>query len=655
MQSMNTDLLQQDRLGRGTSNANARRATGPSWTGWLRNQRDAWADAARQDLVAEAYRPVLHRFLLVTSVYYLFVTWVYFSEETGTERLALLSVSLPTALAHGLFHWALAPGRRRSLRQVEAIALVTNLLMYVNTVMYVSWHFRPENLVYFVLCAVVFSTTGVTLRTTIVSVVTVIGTLFWFVTLLPPGEIADFRFIGVATSLAALGMAILLRKAVMRQIDARVLADELAARDSLTGIANRRSIFRRIEGLVEQGKPFWVGILDLDGFKSINDIYGHAVGDQILCGVVERLKWHETNAVQFGRIGGDEFAIVVEGGTNESEIADFGDRLIRDISQGYDLQPLHLTVSGTIGFAQFPTMASSAREIYEKADFALYRGKQLARHQCTVFTVNDDKDMRESLALERALREAKLEDELYLVFQPQRDIARAKVVSFEALARWQSPVLGPVRPDRFIRAAERAGLIQDVSRILFTKALDAAEHWPSELTVSFNLSAQDLADRAFIFSLVEEVRRRNIAPSRIEFEITETAVMKDIAASRVLLEDLSAAGFKIALDDFGSGYSSFEYIDQLPLDKVKIDKSFVRKVAASATSREIVAGVITLCRNLGLKCVLEGVETEDEMQILAPLSPPLIQGYLYGRPMPQRDVLALLLQAKEVEAAASAA
>jgi diguanylate cyclase (GGDEF)-like protein len=652
---MNTDLLQQDRLGRSGTNANARGAAGSSWTAWLRKQREAWTDTARQDLVAEAYRPVLHRFLLVTTVYYLFVTWVYLSEEAGTERVALLSVSLPTALAHGLFHSALAPGRRRSLRQVEAIALVTNLLMYVNTLMYVSWHFHPENFVYFVLCAVVFSTTGVTLRTTIVSVVTVIATLFWFVTLLPPGEIADFRFIGVATSLAALGMAILLRKAIMRQIDARVLADELAARDSLTGIANRRSVFRHIEGLVEQGKPFWVGILDLDGFKSINDIYGHAVGDQILCGVVDRLKRHETNAVRFGRIGGDEFAIVVEKGADESEIGDFGHRLIRDISQGYDLQPLHLTISGTIGFAQFPTMANSARAIYEKADFALYRGKQLSRHQCTVFTVNDDKDMRESLALERALREAKLEDELHLVFQPQRDIAKGKVVSFEALARWQSPVLGPVRPDKFIRAAERAGLIQDVSRILFTKALDAAERWPAELTVSFNLSAQDLADRAFIFSLVEEVRHRNIAPSRIEFEITETAVMKDIAASRVLLEDLSAAGFKIALDDFGSGYSSFEYIDQLPLDKVKIDKSFVRKVAASATSREIVAGVITLCRNLGLKCVLEGVETEDEMQILAPLSPPLIQGYLYGKPMPQRDVLALLLQAKDVEAAASAA
>jgi predicted signal transduction protein with EAL and GGDEF domain len=300
-------------------------------------------------------------------------------------------------------------------------------------------------------------------------------------------------------------------------------------------------------------------------------------------------------------------------------------------------------------------MGSTARQIYEKADFSLYRGKQFARHQSTIFTVNQDKEMRESLALEKALLEARMEEEFYLLFQPQFNLVARQVVSFEALARWQSPSLGPVRPDRFIRAAERAGLIQQVTRILFGKALDAVELWPEEITVSFNLSGQDLADRAFIFSLVAQVYQRGIRPARIEFEITETAVMKDIAASRILLEDLSSVGFKIALDDFGSGYSSFEYIDQLPLNKVKIDKSFVRKVAESVTSREVVAAIITLCRNLDLKCVLEGVESEGEMKTLAPLSPQLIQGYLFGRPMSQRDVLGLLLRAGHHDADISAA
>jgi diguanylate cyclase (GGDEF)-like protein len=605
--------------------------------------------------MAEAYRPIVRGFLLPGAAYYFLVTWLHWQDESGFSLLILGGISLLTAVCYTAFRWLLLPAGRTSLPRLEAVGFATNLLMYSNVLAYMLLHFEEQKLIYFVLMAVVFSTSGVTLRATLASVVLSIGSLFWFSAQASPDVAKQFVFIGLATSFAAFGMASLLRKAILRQIDARLLADQLAARDSLTGIANRRSVFSRIDELVEEKKPFWVGILDLDGFKSINDIYGHAVGDHLLCEVVERLKLRQRQGLEFGRIGGDEFAIVIEGDPGEFEVEAFGNSLIQDISQDYDFQPLQLSVSGTIGFAQFPEMGTTARQIYEKADFALYRGKQFARHQSTIFTVDQDKEMRESLALERALREARMEDEFHLLFQPQFDIAARRVVSFEALARWQSPTLGPVRPDRFIRAAERAGLIQQVTRILFGKALDALELWPDEITVSFNLSAQDLADRAFVFSLVAQVHARGISPARIEFEITETAVMKDIATSRILLEDLSSAGFKIALDDFGSGYSSFEYIDQLPLNKVKIDKSFVRKVADSVTSREVVAAIITLCRNLHLKCVLEGVETESEMATLAPLSPQLIQGYLFGRPMSQRDVLSLLLRAEQQDADSSAA
>ncbi len=623
--------------------------------GALKRQYLLWTSVTRRRAMADAYRPIVRGFLLPGAAYYYLVTWLHWRDESGSDLVILAGISLLTAVLYTVFRWVLLPAGKTSLLRLEAVGFLTNLLMYSNVLAYMLLHFEEQKLIYFVLMAVVFSTTGVTLRATLASVILSIGSLFWFSSQASPEVANQFVFIGLATSFAAFGMASLLRKAIMRQIDARLLADQLASRDSLTGIANRRSIFSRIEALVEDKTPFWIGILDLDGFKSINDLYGHAVGDQLLCEVVERLERREMQGVQIGRIGGDEFAILIVGAAEADQIETFGSSVIADISKPYDLSPLRLQIGDTIGFAHFPSMAEDARKIYEKADFALYRGKQFARRQTIIFDEAQDLEMRETLSLERALREAKLEDELYLLFQPQKDMARDRVVSFEALARWQSPTLGPVRPDQFIRAAERAGLIQSVTRILFAKALDAIELWPSDITVSFNLSAQDLADRAFIFSLVADVARRGIAPSRIEFEITETAVMKDIAASRVLLEDLSSAGFKIALDDFGSGYSSFEYIDQLPLDKVKIDKSFVRKVAASPTSREIVAGVITLCRNLGLKCVLEGVETEAEMEILSPLSPPLIQGYLFGKPMSQRDVLARLLDEEGPDNAASAA
>lgn len=607
-------------------------------------QYRAWTSRTRKQAMAEAYRPIVRGFLLPGTAYYLFVTWGHWKDESGRLLLILGGISLATAICYHLF-WRMALGGEKvSLSRLEAVGVATNLLMYTNVVVYMLFHFEEEKLVYFVLMAVVFSTSGVTLRATVASVAVSIATLIWLAHDASPERFNQFVFIGVATSFASLGMATLLRKAILRQIDARLSADQMALLDSLTGIPNRRSIFGTMEELVKSQEPFWVGILDLDGFKSINDIYGHAVGDTLLCEVVSRLEECGSERVQFGRIGGDEFAILMTGDLSIDKVEHSGHTLIELISKPYQISLLQLNITGTIGFAHYPRMGSSSRQIYEKADFALYRGKQSAGSQVIIFTVNEDKEMRESLALERGLREADLEQELSLVFQPQMDVVENKIVGFEALARWNSPSLGPVRPDRFIRAAERAGLIQNVTKILFRKGLDAVASWPLEIGISFNLSAQDVADRAFIFSLAAEVFGRGINPARIEFEITETAVMKDIGAARALLRDLSSAGFKIALDDFGSGYSSFEYIDQLPLDKVKIDKSFVRKVTQSAASREIVAGVITLCRNLNLKCVLEGVETESEMAALTPLRPQIIQGYLFGKPMNNANALLLFEQ-----------
>jgi diguanylate cyclase (GGDEF)-like protein len=609
----------------------------------LLRQYRAWTNRLRRQAMAEAYVPIVRGFLLPGSAYYLFVTWGHWKDETGGELVILGGLSLATAIAYHLFRTFALSGRI-TLSRLEAVGLATNFLMYINVVAYMNLHFQEEKLVYFVLMAVVFSTTGVTLRATLSSVALSIGTLLWFAHAASAERFQQFAFIGVATSFAALGMATLLRKAILKQIDARLLADDMALRDSLTGIANRRSIFGTIASFEKEHEPFWTGVLDLDGFKSVNDLYGHALGDALLTEVVARLKASVDQGVTIGRIGGDEFAILIPGEAKADEIERLGYRIIREISATYRIAQLQLDISCTIGFAHYPTMGSTGQQIYEKADFALYSGKQRARGHTIVFTVNEDKEMRKGVALERGLREADLDRELSMLFQPQMDLSLGRVTGFEALARWQSPTLGAVRPDIFIRAAERAGLIQDVTKVLFDKGLDALATWPDDVSISFNLSAQDVADRAFLFSLVSEVFRRGIDPARIEFEITETAVMKDIGAACALLKDLSAARFRIALDDFGSGYSSFEYIDQLPLDKVKIDKSFVRRVAHSPAAREIIAGIIVLCRNLGLKCVLEGVETDSEMDILLPLNPQIIQGYLFGKPMDNAAALRLLQQ-----------
>ncbi|WP_321382151.1 EAL domain-containing protein [Rhizobium sp.] len=603
-----------------------------------------WMSPPRQQAMADAYRPIVRGFLAPGAAYYLFVTWAHWRDETGSNLVILGGISFLTAFSYLVFHRYTLPVDKTSLRRLEIVGILTNLLMYSNVLAYMLLHFEEQKLVYFALMAVVFSTSGVTLRGTLFSVILSIATLFWFASGASREIFQQFMFIGVATSFASFGMATLLRKAILRQIDARLYADKISMQDSLTGIANRRSLFGRMDVLVRDQQPFWIGILDLDGFKSINDIYGHAVGDGLLCDVVMRLEQFASDEIEFGRIGGDEFAILVTGPLDAVDVEQLGTTLIAAISVAYEISLLQLNVSGTIGFAHFPTMGQTSRAIYERADFALYRGKQYARRSTIIFNGIQEEEMKKAITLERGLREADLSRELYLVFQPQMDVIAHKIVSFEALARWESPTLGAISPERFIRAAERAGLIQRVTESLFSKGLDALETWPEDISISFNLSAQDVADRAFIFSLTSQVFARGIRPDRIEFEITETAVMKDIAASRSLLEDLSSAGFKVALDDFGSGYSSFAYIDQLPLDKVKIDKSFVRQVRHSAASREIVASIITLCHNLNLKCVLEGVETEDEMATLTPMTPQIIQGYLFGKPMPGEDVAGALAQ-----------
>jgi diguanylate cyclase (GGDEF)-like protein len=410
-------------------------------------------------------------------------------------------------------------------------------------------------------------------------------------------------------------------------------------------------VFEKIDYLVSQGKPFWMGIFDLDGFKAINDVYGHSMGDRLLCAIVDRAIEINVEGAKFGRIGGDEFLAILPGTRSEEEIKHIGKHTIEAISRPYPIDLLDLTVGASAGFAHFPTMGSSSAQLYEKADFALYKAKTNRRGHCFVFDTREDEEMKQAIEIERAMREGDLEQELFLLFQPQYSPEQGRVVGFEALARWQSPQLGLVRPDLFIRAAERAGHIRRVTNILFSKGLAEMAQWPSDISLSFNLSAQDISDRAFVLSLLGQIMQSGIAPQRIEFEITETAVMTDLDTSSKLLEELQASGCRIALDDFGSGYSSFEYIDQLPLDKVKIDRSFVRKVAHSNTSREIVAGVIGLCRKLDLRCVLEGVETQAEMDILGRLQPDLIQGYLFGRPMSAEDARRKILEQDGVQLA----
>nr|WP_249116895.1 EAL domain-containing protein [Ciceribacter sp. L1K23] len=609
----------------------------------------AWRDPVRRQALADAYVPIVRGFLLPGCAYYVFVTWGHWRDETGRELAILGGISALTALAYWLMRQSVLGRPKVSLGVLEACGVLTNVLMYSNVLAYMLLHFEPSKLIYFVLMAVVFSTSGVTLRGTLFSIVLSIGSLFWFAGGADQETREQFVFIGIATSFAAFGMASLLRKAILKQIEARLAADEMAARaqalartDMLTALPNRRSMFAELDGLVASGKPLWLGIVDLDGFKSINDVYGHLIGDRLLGAVVERLAEEASKGdILLGRIGGDEFAIIVPGDRPPAEIEALGDAMIGRLALPFQISLLSLSVGASAGFAHFPSMGASGAQLYERADYALYKAKAHRRGRTVLFDSDEDEEMKENVAMERALREHDLNAELYLLLQPQYSLRENAITGFEALARWRCDGLGEVQPDKFIRIAERSGLMRRVTDILFAKGLETLARLPADMSLSFNLSARDLVDRSVAAGLLRMIAARGIAADRVEFEITETAVMADLPLARLILEDLSAAGCRIALDDFGSGYSSFRYIDQLPLNKVKVDKSFVRQVAHSVTSREIVAGVIALCQRLGLRSVLEGVETDAELAVVLPLEPDLIQGYYFGRPMTADEAVAV--------------
>jgi diguanylate cyclase (GGDEF)-like protein len=616
---------------------------------------------ARQQAIADAYAPILRPILIPACAYYTFVTWEHWQTQTGLMLVMFSLISTTTAFSFYLFHKYLADNPHLSLARLEMHSLAMHLFMYFNLLSYLLVYNVQTRYIYFVLLAFIFAITGATTRAVMISVPLTLVTLYWFSTSLPADLYAEYVSLAVATAFASISMAGLLRHAIIRQIDARLLADELTAKaqaladsDMLTGIPNRRAIFEKIDSLVEQETPFWLGIFDLDGFKSINDVYGHIIGDRLLRAAVDRTRDVVSQGVTFGRIGGDEFVVILPGDVTEQGVKEVvGDR-IRAITAPYIIDELELSVGASAGFSHFPNMGAHSAQLYEQADFALYKAKTQFRGQCILFDTAENEEMKHAIAIERELREGNLEEELFLLYQPQYSPGMKRVVSFEALARWQSPRLGLVRPDQFIRVAERSGHIQKVTGILFRKGLAELGNWPSDIGLSFNLSARDISDQAFVLSLLGQILKAEISPSRLEFEITETAVMTDLATSSAILDRLRSSGCKIALDDFGSGYSSFEYLDQLPLDKVKIDRNFIRKVPESTASREIVAAIIALCSKLDLRCVLEGVETEAEMAILAALEPDLIQGYLFGRPMSGQAARQMIADQHEPDTEATA-
>ncbi|MBR0830287.1 EAL domain-containing protein [Bradyrhizobium manausense] len=432
---------------------------------------------------------------------------------------------------------------------------------------------------------------------------------------------------------------------IAQQAATQALSDEnfrLANLDSLTELPNRRRFFAELSSAFgeaeRRGIRLAVGIIDLDGFKPINDNYGHSVGDRVLIEAGRRIRdvceGFAANRVAFTRLGGDEFGLVVCGDPTDEDLAELGRRIGERVKLPYQIDTAHTALSCSVGFALFPNSATDAEALYECADYALYHAKRQMRGRTVIFSSELEAEIRSRGVIENLLRTSDFATEMDLVFQPIVDAMSERTNGFEVLSRWNSPRLGLVSPADFIPAAERIGLIRPLTQALLVRALAAAKGWPDDIRVSFNLSAHDVCASDGILPLIAIINASGVAPRRIDFEITETAVTFDFVRAQQAIATLKAMGCGISLDDFGTGYSSLSHVHRLPLDKIKIDRSFVADVNENPVSHKIIKSLTGLCADMEIACVVEGVETRAQLDSLRRLGCDFIQGYYFAKPMP---------------------
>lgn len=430
-----------------------------------------------------------------------------------------------------------------------------------------------------------------------------------------------------------------------KQAELQILSDRNyrnSNTDSLTGLPNRRNFFTELERAIISARitdrRLSLCILDLDGFKTINDVHGHRIGDRLLLEVVDRLRATLDPRAFFGRLGGDEFVMFSDQLKDKQAINEAERKIVSVFDAPFEIGNITIRIGCSIGYAQFPDAAQTAEDLFERADYALHFGKQNGRGRVVCFSAEHEATIRVASQIDQALLNADLEKELWIAYQPIVCATTGRTVSFEALARWRSPELGDVAPMTFIVAAERSGMISQLTPLLLRKALEGAASWSDNIRISFNLSAIDVGSTLSVLKLIAVIQRSGVKPSRIDFEITETSVMRNLLQASQALNALRALGARISLDDFGTGYSSLSCIHELPLDKVKIDRSFISRIETDPAARLILRTMIGMCDDLGHDCIVEGVESADQANFLRKQGCRFMQGYAFARPMQIDDV-----------------
>jgi diguanylate cyclase (GGDEF)-like protein/PAS domain S-box-containing protein len=423
--------------------------------------------------------------------------------------------------------------------------------------------------------------------------------------------------------------------------------ENLAYFDILTKLPNRRFFMDRLSESVNEAKKDKTGLavffLDLDNFKLINDTLGHEVGDFILSEAGWRIQTILRTDDIVCRLGGDEFTAIIKGVNCKSELENIAKSINKVFLDPITYMERELSIGTSIGIVRYPEDGHNEQELIKNADTAMYAAKYTGNNAFCFFTQEMHRNMHDHLEFDGALRKAINNSEFHLVYQPFVDIETQTISSCEALLRWEHPEWGYVPPDRFIPIAEQIGLISDIGNWVFSEVCKQMQRWNFDIKVSVNVSGNELVEKDYISRLENILNEYEVEAHRIQLEFTEHVVVSKDCGNLSILNDLKQMGFVIAVDDFGTGFSSLSYITELPVDVIKIDKTFISKLPADQRTIAVVKSIISLANNLGMKTVGEGAETKQQVDWLYAHDCKKIQGYYFHKPMAAEELEKLIL------------
>jgi diguanylate cyclase (GGDEF)-like protein len=447
----------------------------------------------------------------------------------------------------------------------------------------------------------------------------------------------------------ALEAALSSQRTIAQLHAARERARGLATRDQLTGLANRLCFQDRIVQAIAAARrnrhAVAIMFLDLDGFKLINDTLGHAVGDGFLRAIAQRLAACLRESDSAARLGGDEFGLLLTGLGSELDAAAVARKVLDSVAIPMALRNRSLVTTASLGIAVFPRDGSEPEDLVRKADTAMYQAKQRGRNRCEFYTEEMNAAIRRRATLESRLRTALEEGQFRVLYQPQFDLRRGRVVGAEALLRWEHPELGLLTPPDFLASAEEAGLIGRIGEWVLRTACGEVARWQERhpgFRVSVNAAPHQFRDRRFAEATQQALLAAGLHPELLEIEITEGSLVRNVGVMAQTLRELKQVGVSLSIDDFGTGYSALSYLKNLPIDSIKIDQSFVRNLTTDPADATLTETIIRMAQGLNLMTIAEGVETSGQLLLLGSYGCQRMQGYLFGRPMEAERLLRAL-------------